>query len=525
MAPTARSGAASESWSLYHPRSSRKRSVTPPVVFPVTQSKSPAVPAPAGFKSLHLHPLILKAVEAEGYSIPTAIQAQTIPIGLSGRDVLGIAQTGTGKTAAFALPILHRLKSAEHAHGHSARRPRALILAPTRELAAQIGESFATYGRNLHLRHAVIFGGVGQRPQVKALQGGVDIIIATPGRLIDLMEQGFVHLDAVNTFVLDEADRMLDMGFIKPIQRIAARVPKKRQTMLFSATMPSEIQHLVNQLLHDPVRVAVTPEATTVDKITQELIHVPRAHKVPLLVHLLQDPAMQRVVAFTKTKHGADRVLRRLHAHGIAADAIHGNKGQNHRVRALLAFREGHVRVLVATDIAARGLDIDGITHVVNIDLPMEPEAYVHRIGRTARAGASGAAISFCDHEERGLLRSIERLTRQSIHVKQIPAGLSLAEPHPSAAIRPAHAAHAPKGGGHGDSGSGGSGSRGGRRGGRRGGSRGGSRGDGRGSSRGDGRGENRGAKPGGSGETGTNAKPPRSPLSSGWNKPTRGRR
>ena len=407
------------------------------MVFPVTHPKSPAVPASAGFHSLHLHPLILKAVQAEGYSTPTPIQAQTIPIALSGRDVLGIAQTGTGKTAAFALPILHRLKAAEQPHGHSARRPRVLILAPTRELAAQIAESFATYGRSLHLRHAVIFGGVGQRPQVKALQAGVDIIVATPGRLIDLMEQGFVHLDTIHTLVLDEADRMLDMGFIKPIQRITARVPKKRQTMLFSATMPNEIRHLVDQLMHDPVRVAVTPEATTVEKIAQELIHVPRAHKVPLLVHLLQDPAMQRVVAFTKTKHGADRVLKRLLAHGIPAEAIHGNKGQNYRVRALLAFREGRVRVLVATDIAARGLDIDGITHVVNIDLPMEPEAYVHRIGRTARAGASGASISFCDHEERGLLRSIEKLTRRLIPVRQMPAGISLAEPQPSAAIRP----------------------------------------------------------------------------------------
>ncbi|MBM4111678.1 MAG: DEAD/DEAH box helicase [Phycisphaerae bacterium] len=437
--------------------------------------------------------MILKAVEAEGYTTPTPIQAQTIPIGMTGRDLLGIAQTGTGKTAAFALPILHRMKSGEQGELRTGRRPRALILAPTRELAAQIGESFATYGKHLALRHAVIFGGVGQNPQVNALKAGVDVLVATPGRLIDLMDQGFVHLDRVSIFVLDEADRMLDMGFIKPIQRIAAKVPKDRQTMLFSATMPSEIQHLANQLLRDPAKVAVTPVATTVEKITQSLIHVPKAHKVALLVHLLKDPGMERVVAFTKMKHGADRVMKRLRAHGIKSEAIHGNKGQNQRIRALEAFREGRVRVLVATDIAARGLDIDGITHVVNVDLPMEAEAYVHRIGRTARAGASGAAISFCDSEERGLLRDIEKLTRLQIPVQPLPTDLSLAEPPASAAVSGESAQQPASGGGEGR---GGRGKRGGRGRSRGESARGGER-AGQAGKRGDKRGEQRGQKQG----------------------------
>jgi len=438
--------------------------------------------------------MILKAVEAEGYSVPTPIQTQTIPIGMTGRDLLGIAQTGTGKTAAFALPILHRMKSGEQGELRTGRRPRALILAPTRELAAQIGESFATYGKHLALRHAVIFGGVGQNPQVNALKAGVDVLVATPGRLIDLMDQGFVHLDRVSIFVLDEADRMLDMGFIKPIQRIAAKVPKDRQTMLFSATMPSEIQHLANQLLRDPAKVAVTPVATTVEKITQSLIHVPKAHKVALLVHLLRDPGMERVVAFTKMKHGADRVMKRLRAHGIKSEAIHGNKGQNQRIRALEAFREGRVRVLVATDIAARGLDIDGITHVVNVDLPMEAEAYVHRIGRTARAGASGAAISFCDGEERGLLRDIEKLTRQQIPVQPLPNDLSLAEPPASAAVQGESAQQPATGSSEGRGGRGKRGGRGRSRG--ESSSRGGER-AGQAGKRGDKRGEQRGQKQG----------------------------
>jgi ATP-dependent RNA helicase RhlE len=427
--------------------------------------------------------MLLKAVEAEGYTTPTPIQAQTIPIGMTGRDVLGIAQTGTGKTAAFALPILHRMKSGEQGELRTGRRPRALILAPTRELAAQIGESFATYGKHLALRHAVIFGGVGQNPQVNALKAGVDVLVATPGRLIDLMDQGFVHLDRVGIFVLDEADRMLDMGFIKPIQRIAAKVPKDRQTMLFSATMPNEIQHLANQLLRDPAKVAVTPVATTVEKIAQSLIHVPKAHKVALLVHLLKDPGMERVVAFTKMKHGADRVMKRLRAHGIKSEAIHGNKGQNQRIRALEAFREGRVRVLVATDIAARGLDIDGITHVVNVDLPMEAEAYVHRIGRTARAGASGVAITFCDDEERGLLKQVEKLTKANIERKQVPADL-VALPKLAGKGGPTHAtndggSHAR--GGHGGGGRGGKnrGGRGGKPAGKHAGHRGGSHGSG----------------------------------------------
>ncbi len=386
---------------------------------------SSTVPASPGFAQLSLHSLLLKTLAAEGYETPTPIQAQAIPPLCEGRDLLGIAQTGTGKTAAFALPLLHRLLG-DLAGGKPAprRRPTVLVLSPTRELAAQIGESFATYGRGSGLRGAVIFGGVGQNPQVQAIAAGIDVLVATPGRLLDLLGQGLVHLGEVRDFVLDEADRMLDMGFIEPIRRIAAALPARRRTMLFSATMPKEIEHLASQLLRDPVRVEVTPVATTVERIEQRLFPVAKGDKAALLVHLIREERIARSVVFTKTKHGADRVLKRLRTAGIAGEAIHGNKGQNQRIRALEAFRSGKVAILVATDVAARGLDVDGISHVFNFDLPMEPEAYVHRIGRTARAGASGVAISFCDRDERDLLRSIERLTRQEIPRFETPAGI-----------------------------------------------------------------------------------------------------
>ena len=371
----------------------------------------------SGFATLGLHERLLEALAAEGYREPTPIQAQAIPPALAGRDLLGIAQTGTGKTAAFALPILHRLIAAAMPGSRppAGRKPRVLVLSPTRELAAQIGESFASYGKKTPLRGTVVFGGVGQGPQVAAISRGVDILVATPGRLLDLMGQGLVDLSAIECFVLDEADRMLDMGFIEPIRRIAAAIPARRRTMLFSATMPTEIERLASQLLSNPVKVSVTSESTTVERTTQRLHFVLKARKTSLLLELFERETVDLALVFTKTKHGADRVVKQLHAAGIAAEAIHGNRSQGQRTRALDAFRSGRSPVLVATDIAARGLDVDGITHVFNYDLPMEPEAYVHRIGRTARAGASGIAISFCDEGERGLLRDIERVTRQAI--------------------------------------------------------------------------------------------------------------
>ncbi len=380
------------------------------------------------FAELSLAEALRNALAADGYERPTPIQARAIPPLLAGRDLLGIAQTGTGKTAAFALPILEHLLAqqvARLAPGQKlprGRKPKALILAPTRELAAQIAESFASYGRHTPLRSVVIFGGVGQGPQVRALEQGVDILIATPGRLTDLHQQGLVHLDAVDHFVLDEADRMLDMGFIEPIRRIAALVPAKRQTMLFSATMPKEIRHLAAALLTNPTTVSVTPVSSAVDRIDQRLYFVLKAQKTQLLVHLYDEMRMDRVVVFTKTKHGADRLARKLKSNGIRAEAIHGNKKQNQRVRALDAFKSGESPVLVATDVAARGLDIDDVTHVVNYDLPMEPESYVHRIGRTARAGKSGHAVAFCDTDERTQLKQVERLVKFEIPRFQVPA-------------------------------------------------------------------------------------------------------
>jgi ATP-dependent RNA helicase RhlE len=375
------------------------------------------------FASLSLAAPILDALKADGYQFPTPIQARAIPPALAKRDVLGIAQTGTGKTAAFALPILNRLLS-EIPRGTKlpiGRKPKALVLAPTRELAAQIAESFSSYGRHTPLRFAVIFGGVGQGPQVRAIQQGIDILVATPGRLIDLLDQRLVSLAEIEFFVLDEADRMLDMGFIEPIRRISKLLPSARQTMLFSATMPKEIRHLADSLLREPETVSVTPVSSAVDRIDQKLYFVLKAQKTQLLIHLFDTLEMERTVVFTKTKHGADRLARKLKAAGIHAEAIHGDKAQNQRIRALEAFRSGRSPVLVATDVAARGLDIDDITHVVNYDLPMEPEAYVHRIGRTARAGKSGHAIAFCDVEEKGLLKQVERLIKFEIPRERVP--------------------------------------------------------------------------------------------------------
>jgi len=399
-----------------------------------SKSASPIVPQSVElvpFTSLGLAEPILEALTQEGYETPTPIQAQTIPAALAGRDVLGCAQTGTGKTAAFALPILHKLISVQGEEMVRERRPRALILSPTRELATQIAVSFRTYGRHTRVNGTTIFGGVSQRGQVRDLQRGVDVIVATPGRLLDLLEQGYVDLSAIETFVLDEADRMLDMGFINPIREIASKLPAAggRQTLLFSATMPREIQKLAESLLTNPVRVAVAAVAATMPKIEQRLFMVPRIHKLGLLLHLLDAEKATRAVVFTKTKHGADKLCRRLERANLSATAIHGNKAQNQRDRALDSFREGRSRILVATDVAARGLDVDGISHVFNFDLPMEPEAYVHRIGRTGRAGATGIAISFCDREERDLLRQVERFTKAQIPTFPLPKGVELDTP------------------------------------------------------------------------------------------------
>jgi ATP-dependent RNA helicase RhlE len=367
------------------------------------------------FSQLDIIDPIRRALSAEGYSVPTPIQAQAIPLLLAGRDLLGCAQTGTGKTAAFAIPILTRLAGSPRREG--LRGPRALVLAPTRELASQIGESFATYGRYLSLRQVVVFGGVGQKPQVDGIRRGAEILVATPGRLLDLMQQGHVRLDAVEALVLDEGDRMLDMGFIQPIRRIVAAVPRKRQTMLFSATLPPDIVALASGMLNNPATVSVTPTASTAEKVSQWVLHVQSNNKRSLLAEVLRDRAMARVLVFTRTKHGANRVAEHLNRGGVCSEAIHGNKSQSERERALAGFKKGNVRVLVATDIASRGIDVDGITHVINFEIPNEPENYVHRIGRTGRAGAAGIALSFCDPSERTFLRDIERLTRARLRV------------------------------------------------------------------------------------------------------------
>ncbi len=365
------------------------------------------------FTGLNLAQPLLRALAEEGYTTPTPVQAQTLPPLLEGRDLVGIAQTGTGKTAAFALPLLHRL------NGRSAapRRPHALILAPTRELAGQIGASLTAYGRHLPLRTLAVFGGTSIRPQIQALARGVDILVATPGRLIDLLTQGHVHLDQVKVFVLDEADRMLDMGFIRDIRKVAAAVPAKRQTVMFSATMPRAIAHLAAGLLKNPVRITIAPAAAVAARVEQHVMFLPKDKKRALLGTLMEDESLKRVLIFTRTKHGADRVARHLHQRGICTGAIHGNKAQNARQRALKGFRNGTLRALVATDIAARGIDVDGVTHVINFELPNDPESYVHRIGRTARAGAAGVALSFCDRDERASLRNIEKTIRQNVPV------------------------------------------------------------------------------------------------------------
>ncbi len=360
-----------------------------------------------------LTPEVQHALQKEGYSKPTPVQGKTILPQIEGRDLFGSAQTGTGKTAAFTIPLLQEL-AAEKINPES-RHPRALILAPTRELAAQIGDSITAYGRFLQVSHTVIYGGVGQGPQEKAMNRGVDIVVATPGRLLDLMGQGFVKLDAVKTFILDEADRMLDMGFIPDIERILAELPSERRTGFFSATLPTAVEALAKRLLVDPARVTINPEQPTVEKICQRLLYVDRDKKDDLLVSILRDPEVKRAIVFTQMKYKANRVCERLERVGISAAPIHGNKTQAARTRALEQFRKGKVKVLVATDIAARGIDVDGITDVFNYDLPTEAETYIHRIGRTARAGSEGQAWTFCSKEEAGQLLDIERLIKKQI--------------------------------------------------------------------------------------------------------------
>jgi ATP-dependent RNA helicase RhlE len=371
------------------------------------------------FADLQLIDPLLRAVKAEGYTVPTPIQQQAIPYVLEGRDLLGLAQTGTGKTAAFALPILQRLAlSGRHPHGD--RSIAVLVLTPTRELAAQIGEGFGSYGAHLGYKHAVIFGGVGQGAQERAVRGGLDILVATPGRLLDLIQQRIVHLNKIEIFVLDEADRMLDMGFIHDVRRVISHLSPShsRQTLFFSATMPPEAKKLADQILRNPATVAVAPVSATADRVDQLIYFVEKNDKRPVLASLFEsDPSITRALVFTQMKHTANRVSEYLQKRGIDADAIHGNKSQNARERALARFKAGEARVLVATDIAARGIDIDEVSHVINYELPNVPETYVHRIGRTARAGKSGIAISLCDNPEREYLRDIERLIRQRIPV------------------------------------------------------------------------------------------------------------
>ncbi len=369
------------------------------------------------FLDLGLSEPLQKALIETGYTIPTPIQLAAIPPLLEGRDLLGCAQTGTGKTAAFALPILDTLAKSEKRP--VARHAKVLILTPTRELAIQIHDSFRTYGKHLRLKFAVVYGGVGQAPQVKSVSQGVDVLVATPGRLIDLIEQRYINLGQLEVFVLDEADRMLDMGFIHAIRRVIGMLPRKRHNLFFSATMPPDIEKLAATMLRDPVRIEVTPASSTVERIAQAVMFVERNRKSDLLRHVLQDSKLRRVIVFTRTKHGANKVVEVLEKNRISSAAIHGNKSQTARQRALEDFRSGQVRVLVATDIAARGIDIDDITHVINYEIPNVSESYVHRIGRTARAGSDGIAISFCDLEERAFLRDIEKLIGLKIQVIQ----------------------------------------------------------------------------------------------------------
>ena len=364
------------------------------------------------FESLGLSKKLLEAVESEGYTTPTPVQEQSIPPLLAGRDVLGVAQTGTGKTAAFALPVL-QIMSRTKTQGK--RNIKALILSPTRELAAQIGERFSVYGENLDIRHKVIFGGVNQNPQVRALQKGIDVLVATPGRLLDLINQGHIDITRVEFFVLDEADRMLDMGFIRDIKKVLKLLPKRRQNLLFSATMPKSIADLAGSFLHNAIMIDVSPKEITVDRIKQKIMFVRKADKRRLLVNLIKEEKVRCGIVFTRTKHGANRLVKQLDQSRINAAAIHGNKSQGARTKALAGFKNGSIAILVATDIASRGIDVDGITHVFNYDLPNEPESYVHRIGRTARAGRSGIAYGFCDESESGYLVGIQQLIGHEI--------------------------------------------------------------------------------------------------------------
>jgi ATP-dependent RNA helicase RhlE len=385
------------------------------------------------FNEFGLAAPILRALAEEKYVTPTPIQDQTIPIAAQGRDVIGIAQTGTGKTAAFALPILNHLFNKRQRPAQKSCR--VLVLSPTRELSSQIADSFRAYGRHIRpLEIELAIGGVPINRQIRGLARGAEVLVATPGRLLDLVHQRALRLDQIEVLVLDEADRMLDMGFIHDIKKIVAMLPKARQTLFFSATMPQEITRLADAMLRDPARLAVTPQATTVDLIEQRVILTDKASKPSLLVELLKTEKTDRVLVFTRTKHGADKVVRGLQKAGHAAEAIHGNKSQSQRERVLAAFRVGKLRTLIATDIAARGIDVDGVSHVVNYDLPNIPESYVHRIGRTARAGATGVAISFCDHEERAYLRDIERLIRMAIPATDRRTGKPPAHPAPQQA-------------------------------------------------------------------------------------------
>jgi len=389
------------------------------------------------FEQLGLSAPLLKALQQEGYTEPTAIQAQAIPPALIGKDILGLAQTGTGKTAAFALPILQLLNDKQFS-GY--KHTQALILTPTRELAMQISESFETYGRYTKVKQEVIFGGVSQHTQTIALRNGTDILIATPGRLLDLMNQGYVHLDHLELFVLDEADRMLDMGFINDVKKIMKALPRQKQTMLFSATMPPQIKELVASLLRNPATIQVTPLSSTAERIDQFVYFIPKQRKQSLLVHLLNEKNIRRTLVFTRTKHGADKIAKELKKASIRAEAIHGNKSQNARQSALSNFKQGKIKVLVATDIAARGIDVDALEHVINFDLPDVPETYVHRIGRTGRAGASGIAISFCDYEEKINLADIHKLIAKKIEVvKDHPYDVALMHPYEQTVSQPSH--------------------------------------------------------------------------------------
>ncbi|MBO9153316.1 DEAD/DEAH box helicase [Chitinophaga sp. GCM10012297] len=369
------------------------------------------------FEKLSLIAPILRALETQGYSTPTPIQTQAIPVVLAQKDLLACAQTGTGKTAAFAIPILQLLYKEKQAATVPDRHIKTLILTPTRELAIQIAENIRDYGAHTGIKHLVIFGGVSAHTQIQTLKQGTDILVATPGRLLDLWQQGHINLRNIRQFVLDEADRMLDMGFIHDVKRVITKLPEKRQTLFFSATMPAEIAGLANSILTNPEKVAVTPVSSTAEKVEQQLYFVDKSSKRPLLIHVLKDPAIVSALVFTRTKHGADRVAKELNKAGVQASAIHGDKSQNSRQRSLTDFKAGRVRVLVATDIAARGIDVDNLSHVINYEIPNVPETYVHRIGRTGRGGASGIALSFCEAEERPYVKDIVKLIGQNIPV------------------------------------------------------------------------------------------------------------